>query len=112
MWRSAHRGELIANPSHRLGPEVFTSGPDGGSMTRPTYDPTQASELLRRLGPNLETLFRGFEIQAAEADQMVGESLVVLGVRRAHIHDPDSWFLDVIQSRCDRLVEKRGETRH
>jgi hypothetical protein len=80
------------------------------SRERPRpYDPSQARDLLRRLEPQLEALFRKYGISVGQAEQMVCESLVVLGVRRAEVGDPDSWLLDAIQGRCERLIEKELE---
>lgn len=71
------------------------------------FDFADAGDLLRRLEPQLDELFREYCVSPAEAEIIVSESLVTLGVGRARIRRPDAWLLDTVRGRCQRLLEER-----
>lgn len=73
------------------------------------FDFSDAGDLLRRLEPELEKLWRAYCVSPAEADRILGESLVVLGTGKDRIRNPDAWFLDTVRGRCERLLHERLE---
>lgn len=68
-----------------------------------------AVELLRRLEPELEGLWREHRVSPEEADRILEASVGVLFAGGARIHDPEAWFLDSVRSRCRELVARRLE---
>lgn len=66
------------------------------------------AELLSRLEPRLQELFARYCVPPDEVERMVGDTLVVLGVRRAKVRDPEAWLLDALESRCRRRQEEES----
>ena len=71
------------------------------------FDFADAADLLRRCSPELEALFGRYSVDPAEADRILSETLVILGVRRSHVGNPEAWLLDTVKGRCEQWIERR-----
>lgn len=76
---------------------------------RTTFDFADAADLLGRLEPELEELWRRYRLSPDEADRVLGESLVTLGVGKRRVRDAEAWLLDTVRGRCQQVVEARLE---
>jgi hypothetical protein len=74
-----------------------------------TFDFSDAADLLRRLEPQLEELWRTFCLSPDEAYRVLGESLVTLGVGKRRVRDAEAWLLDTVRGRCEQVLQERLE---
>lgn len=77
---------------------------------RTSFDLSEAGDLVRRLGPELEELWRTYGVPPSEADRLLGETLIVLAIRKDSARNAEALLLDTVRGRCEQRLRERLET--
>lgn len=68
-----------------------------------------SEELVERLAPFLELIFRAFNVPPDEAEEILFDTFVALQYRRGKIADPERWILMTVVNRCSRSRREEPE---
>jgi hypothetical protein len=79
-------------------------------MTKPIEpDPEPWDEVLERLQPILERLFKLYGLSERQAEEIVEEACRVLVGKRLRRQSPELSLFHVVLERCERLKEEEEE---
>jgi hypothetical protein len=69
----------------------------------PARDEEPLSELLRRLGPDVEQVFSSYHLEDSQAEAILQEVVFMMVERGNRIGNRDLWLLAAVRRTCQRL---------